>query len=213
MDITQIAKAVAQGVISIPTDFYLGLERTLQDLNLSDGGSRIQQRNLNDDARVVRAVSFLVRNRNTLSKIANIVIDDSLSHLPEPALRKIHSVLIGEATTFSSRLTLQVAISSALGARVTGGMISSLVTRLSLRALTGVMLGGVITQGIISRACDASRRLYSKNHYLWRILRKHDYDMLYFLIEEPLKPFIEMGELVRNSPSRTEDLLRAIESL
>lgn len=92
-------------------------------------------------------------------------------------------------------------------------MMATLVTRLAMRGLTGVMLGGIVTQGIISRACDASRRLNLENPKLWQALRTHDYDMLYFLFEEPLKNFIEMGKILRKDPSRTEDLLRAIENL
>lgn len=75
------------------------------------------------------------------------------------------------------------------------------------------MLGGIVTQGIIARACDASRRLSLENPKLWQALRTHNYDMLYFLFEEPLKNFIEMGKILRKDPSRTEDLLRANENL
>lgn len=89
---------------------------------------------------------------------------------------------------------------------------STLLTRLTLRGLTGVMLGGIVTQGVIARACEASRRLSFENHQLWQVLRIHDYDMLYFLFEEPLKHFIKMGEILRNDPGRTEDLIRAIEN-
>ncbi|MDN4626767.1 hypothetical protein [Erwinia sp. PsM31] len=46
MNATMLAKSIMSGVISVPMDFYLGLERTFQDLNLSDGGRRIQYRNM-----------------------------------------------------------------------------------------------------------------------------------------------------------------------
>lgn len=39
MDVMDAGKAIALGIASIPRDAYLGLERTLQDLNLSDGRS------------------------------------------------------------------------------------------------------------------------------------------------------------------------------
>lgn len=94
-----------------------------------------------------------------------------------------------------------------------GGMITGLVTRLALRGVTGVMLGGIVTQGVIARACDASRRLSMENPALWQKLRIHNYDMLYFLFEEPLKHLIEMGNILRKEPNRTEELLRAIENL
>lgn len=38
MDISQIVKAVGEGIVSLLMDAYLGIERTFQDLNLSGGG-------------------------------------------------------------------------------------------------------------------------------------------------------------------------------
>lgn len=213
MDVAQIAKAVGDGVISIPRDFYLGLERTFQDLNLSDGGYRTQRRNFNDDKRVFHAIEQLIKDRNTIAKVAKIIIDDVLNRLPDPVLKKVHEAVIGSATQFASRTALQVSISTFLGTKVMGGMITGLVTRLALRGVTGVMLGGIVTQGVIARACDASRRLSMENPALWQKLRIHNYDMLYFLFEEPLKHLIEMGKILRKEPNRIEELLRAIENL
>jgi len=95
MDATMLASSVLSGVVSVPMDFYLGLERTFQDLDLSDGGRRIQSRNMHDDVRVGRAVYQAFRDRNKIAKIVNIIIDDSLQYLPEPALRKVYDKLIG----------------------------------------------------------------------------------------------------------------------
>jgi len=63
MDAKMLASSVLSGVVSVPMDFYLGLERTFQDLNLSDGGRRIQSRNMHDDVRVGRAVYQTFRDR------------------------------------------------------------------------------------------------------------------------------------------------------
>lgn len=213
MDVSLIANAVVKGVVSLPCDFYLGLERTFQDLNLSDGGYRIQRRNFNDDRRVVLAIRSLIRDRNTIVQVAKIIIKNVLSHLPEPALKKIHDALITSATTVSSRTALQVSVSTYLGTKVLNGMMTTLVTRLAMRGLTGIMLGGIVTQGVIARACEASRRLSLENPQLWQELYIHNYDMLYFLFESPLKNFIEMGEILRKHPGRAEELIRAIENI
>lgn len=213
MDVSLIANAVVKGVVSLPTDFYLGLERTFQDLNLSDGGYRIQRRNFNDDRRLILAIRSLIRDRNTIVQVAKIIINNVLSHLPEPALKKIHDALITIATTVSSRTALQVSVSTYLGTKVLNGMMTTLVTRLAMRGLTGIMLGGIVTQGVIARACEASRRLSLENPQLWQELYIHNYDMLYFLFEGPLKNFIEMGEILRKHPGRAEELIRAIENI
>jgi len=71
---------------------------------------------------------------------------------------------------------------------------------------------GAHPQGVISRACEASRRLQMQNPELWRKLRVNDDDMLYFLFEEPLQNFIRMGEMLRKNPSASREFINAIEN-
>lgn len=162
MDATILASSVLSGVVSVPMDFYLGLERTFQDLNLSDGGRGIQSRNMHDDLRVGRAVYQAFRDRNKIAKIVNIIIDDSLQYLPEPALRKVYDKLISNATSMTSRTATQLTLSSYLGSKVISGVMLSFISRVTLRGVTGDLTGGVIAQGVISRACEASRRLQTQ---------------------------------------------------
>lgn len=212
MNATMLAKSIMSGVVSVPMDFYLGLERTFQDLNLSDGGRRVQYRNMHDDIRVGRAISNVFRNRNEITKIAKIIIDDSLKNLPEPVLQKVYDKLIGGATSMSSRTTTQFALSSYLGSKVVSGVMLSFISRIALRGLTGTMTGGMVAQGVVSRACEASRRLQMQNPQLWQKLRLNDYDMLYFFFEEPLQNFIKMGETLRRNPTASKEFINAIES-
>lgn len=212
MDATMLASSVLSGVVSVPMDFYLGLERTFQDLNLSDGGRGIQSRNMHDDVRVGRAVYQAFRDRNKIAKIVNIIIDDSLHYLPETALRKVYDKLTGNATSMTSRTATQLTLSSYLGSKVISGVMLSFISRVALRGLTGGLTGGVIAQGVISRACEASRRLQMQNPELWRKLRINDYDMLYFMFEEPLQNFIKMGEMLRKNPSASREFINAIET-
>lgn len=213
MDAKMTVQAIASGLISIPEDIYLGVERTLQDFGLSDGRSFTQRRNMDDDLRVMRALRNLIRDRNTIRKVAELIVNDVLDRLPQPTLQKIHDKLVGGGITFASRAALQIAISTYLGTKVLGGMLLPVMTKLAVRGTTGAMLGGIVTQGLISRACSTSRRLQHENPGLWRRLSVHDYDMLYFLFEEPLKPYIAAGRELRNNPQNTEKFISAIENL
>lgn len=212
MNATMLARSIVSGVASVPMDFYLGLERTFQDLNLSDGGRRIQSRNMHDDIRIGRVVYQAFKDRNEIAKIVKIIIDDSLQYLPEPVLRKVYDTLIGGATSMTSRTATQLSLSSYLGSKVVSGVMLSFISRVALRGLTGGLTGGVIVQGMISRACEASRRLQMQNPELWRKLRLNDYDMLYFMFEEPLQNFIKMGEMLRKNPSASREFIHAIEN-
>lgn len=132
MDAKTLAVSVADGIASLPMDFYLGIERTFQDLNLTDGGRNIQRRNFGDDERMYRALNKLFRNRAILGQIAEMIIKDSLSYLPDPAIKKITDKLIGAAASLGSRQSMQLAITGYLGSKVIGGMMASVITRLSL---------------------------------------------------------------------------------
>jgi hypothetical protein len=111
----------------------------------------------------------------------------------------------------TSRTATQLTLSSYLGSKVISGVMLSFISRVALRGLTGGLTGGVIAQGVISRACEASRRLQMQNPELWRKLRVND-DMLYFLFEEPLQNFIRMGEMLRKNPSASREFINAIEN-
>jgi len=117
MNATMLARSIVSGVASVPMDFYPGLERTFQDLNLSDGGRRIQSRNMHDDIRIGRVVYQAFKDRNEIAKIVEIIIDDSLRYLPEPVLRKVYDTLIGGATSMTSRTATQLSLSSYLGSK------------------------------------------------------------------------------------------------
>lgn len=212
MNGNMLARSIMSGIISVPMDFYLGLERTFQDLNLSDDGRRTQYRNMQDDIRVGRVISRVFKNRNEITNIAKIIIEDSLKNLPEPALKQVYEKLTGGAASMTSRTTTQLALSSYLGSKVVSGVMLSFISRIALRGLTGTMTGGIVAQGVISRACEASRRLARENPDLWRKLRVNDYDMLYFFFEEPLQNFIKMDETLRKSPLSSKEFINAIEN-
>ena len=112
----------------------------------------------------------------------------------------------------TSRTATQLSLSSWLGSKVISGVMLSFISRVALRGLTGGLTGGVIAQGVISRACEASRRLQMQNPDLWRKLRVNDDDMLYFMFEEPLQNFIKMGERLCRNPSATREFIHAIEN-
>ncbi|WP_210452361.1 hypothetical protein [Pantoea ananatis] len=213
MDVKMLATSLGEGLVSLPMDFYLGIERTFQDLNISDGGRATQRRNYYDDQRLVRALMRLFRDRNVLANVAKIIVNDALSKLPEPALQKLHDKLIGGAVKMTSRAALQISITGYLGSKVVSGMLATTITRLSLRLWTGSLVGGIALQGIISRAADASRRLQKENPELWQKLYINDYDMIYFLFEKPLANFLMLSSTLRNNPAQTEQLLREIDNL
>ncbi|WP_145561867.1 hypothetical protein [Yersinia aldovae] len=212
MDTSRFIKAMAEGIKSIPMDLYLGVERTFQDLNLSDGGRYYQQRNMSDDKRFLNAFSNLVRDRFIIAKIADIIINDTLSRLPDETIQQLHQELIYGATGKITRMAAQTMISGYISGRVVSGLAASSVVTLSFRLGTTAMVSIVMLQGIASRASEASRTLARANPSLFNKLKSDDYDMLFFLFEKPFERFIQLSKIAKNNPMALRNFADEIKS-
>ncbi|WP_261371300.1 hypothetical protein [Yersinia mollaretii] len=178
----------------------MGIERTFQDLNLSDGGRFYQNRNMSDDARFVKALNQLFRDRYIIAKVADIIINDTLRRLPDEIIQQLHQELIYGATGKVTRMTAQTLISGYISGKVVSGLVAGIVVRLSLRFGTTIMISGVMFQGVMARACEASRTLARENPALFHRLKPDDYDMLFFLFEKPFERFIQLSHQAKNDP-------------
>ncbi|CNE69534.1 Uncharacterised protein [Yersinia rohdei] len=200
MDSSRFIKAMAEGIKSIPVDLYLGVERTFQDLNLSDGGRYYQQRNMFDDKRFINAFSNLIRDRYIIAKVADIIIHDTLSRLPDEIIQQLYQELIYSATGKATRMSAQTLIAGHISGKVVSGLVAGIAVKLSLRFGTTIMISGVMFQGIMARACEASRILAKENPTLFNKLKPDDYDMLFFLFEKPFERFIKLSKMAKNNP-------------
>ncbi|CNF00277.1 hypothetical protein [Yersinia mollaretii] len=200
MEASRFIKAIAKGIKSIPMDFYLGVERTFQDLNLSDGGRLYQQRNMSDDARFLTAFNHLIRDRHIITKVADIIINDTLRRLPDEIIQQLHQELIYGATGKVTRMAAQTLISGYISGKVVSGFAASTAVTMSFRVGTTAMISIVMLQGIAARASQASRTLAQEHPDLFHRLKPDDYDMLFFLFEKPFERFIQLSHQVKNNP-------------
>ncbi|WP_241610916.1 hypothetical protein [Rosenbergiella epipactidis] len=53
MDSKLLINSILEGIASLPNDIYLGIERTLQDLAILSSDQKLQQRNIDDDKRMI----------------------------------------------------------------------------------------------------------------------------------------------------------------
>ncbi|WP_145561341.1 hypothetical protein [Yersinia bercovieri] len=199
MDSARFIKAMAEGIKSIPMDLYLGVERTFQDLNLSDGGRYYQQRNMVDDKRFLKVFDNLIRDRFIIAKVADIIINDTLSRLPDETIRQLHQELIYSATGKITRMAAQTLISGHISGKVVSGLVAGALVKFSVRFGTTIMISGVMFQGVMARACEASRKLSQESPFLFNKLKPNDYDMLFFLFEKPFERFIQLSKMAKNN--------------
>ncbi len=208
MDAKKIIESIGAGIISVPDDFYLGIERYFQNLS----GSK-SFRNGIEDVRFFSALNKLKKHRYIIKEIAEIIIDDALTYLPDSALQKIKNKLLAGVSGILTRKGIQLAISSYIGVKLTDRIMYSALIKRLIKAGSGITLSGVMLYGIIARAGVSSRKLREKNHHLWGKLYVNDVEMLYFLFEKPLENFIKIGTAFRMGSDETKELLSEIENL
>ncbi|WP_261375874.1 hypothetical protein [Yersinia intermedia] len=153
-----------------------------------------------DDKRFLNAFSNHIRDRFIIAKIADIIIHDTLSRLPDETIQQLHQELIYGATGKITRMAAQTLISGYISGRVVSGLAASSAVTLSFRLGTTAMVSIVMLQGIASRASEASRTLARENPSLFNKLKPDGYDMLFFLFEKPFECFIKLSKMAKNNP-------------
>ncbi|MDQ9474993.1 hypothetical protein ACUNGS_19585 [Serratia sp. IR-2025] len=207
-----LAKAVFDGVVTIPADFYFGLERSFEDLNLTAGGFLYQSRNRAEDERFLRGITQVFRNKNVLFDMVKFIVNDVLEKLPEPAVKKICEGITLSSATYISKTQAQTLISFAIATRVVKSAVSTQLIRFGRFNTIGLIYATMI-QGTIARAARSSRKLLNENPKLYYALKKKNWDMLYFLVESTLDKFLMLDRLYHKDRTTFDKVVHEIENL
>lgn len=176
--------AVAKGFISFPVSFgYLGYD-------FMDAGHRSE--NFDDKMRIAKLVKSGTSSEKLIHAALSVFIDDFTSRINieklTEALKKILGSLAGKFAF----------------TEITGFNIGSAITS---RGLAGILAGGAVGTFIAigaetSRAIYTSRYLRERNPSIYYKLKKMgDLDLLYFLIEDTVKPFEKACEVDNKNPA------------
>ncbi|UJD79850.1 hypothetical protein [Serratia rubidaea] len=212
MQASELAKAVYEGVITIPVDFYFGLERTLEDLNLTAGGFIYQSRNRAEDDRFIKGIIQVAKNSNVLFDMVKFIVGDVIEKLPEPAVKKIAEGVSLTGYTLVSKSQAQAAIAYYIATRVVRGTLSPALIKFG-RLNTLGLISVVMIQGTVARAARSSRKLLNENPKLYYALRARNWDMLYFLVEDALSKFLILDRLYYKDRAAFERVVNEIEKL
>lgn len=164
----------------------MSIERTLQDLAILSSDQKFQQRNIDDDKRMIRALEKIHDNRNYLITMARLIIKNSLSYLPDNLLKEIAGRCIVTSASLLSRQAILLVLSEQIAHSLLKGIVTGALTRLTVRLGVGSLTGGILIQGLLSRAAESSRNLKVKHPTLWVELYNLELDMLYFLFDKPI---------------------------
>ena len=209
MKLWEIGKAVVSGVLQIPADLYYGGRRTLEDVGVF--GAEVRRQNAEERARVGKLIIETIRNRATITRLTEIVVQDFMEKLPDSTQDKLHDSLKLAGIKTASKKGTQLTLSSYIGRKLTEKIVTNLLAKRLAKFGVGVALSAVLIQGMIERASNASQRLAKANPALFRKLKQANLDMIYFMAEEQLAPFVATDVLRLKNPQAFDAFTKQLE--
>lgn len=180
--------AVAKGFISLPVSLgYLGYD-------FIDSGHR--RENLDDKFRLAELVKRVTFNKAIIEKAINVFISD-----------------------FTSRINI-TSIGASLAGNGAGKMLFSQWTSIKLgyviseRAVTA-LFAGTVTGVLLSLGAESSRAIYTSRYLrerdpetYYKLKRMGDLDLIYFLIEDTVKPFEQACRISEHYPQEFDNICK-----
>ncbi|EAA7842716.1 hypothetical protein AYC90_22530 [Salmonella enterica] len=162
------------GIISVPVDLAY-LTRAVFD---TENNFKRQ----GETFRLLNAIKSGLANENNINKAINKILDCFYTYIPEKTREKIYSRIGGSVTgraitnsVISGRIATTIAGRSSLYIKCKGGLIGNIL-----------LLGGMTERAIYS-----SWELNTDCPEIYNLLYPDNLDLLYFLVEPLMAPFIE----------------------
>ncbi|HID4044661.1 TPA: hypothetical protein ACXE9F_001063 [Pluralibacter gergoviae] len=184
---SEIARRIVKIILSPETaiGFYDGILSIPQDIGylaygFIDTDSRYQRET--EKTRMIRAIRYGILENPNFMRTIEIVLNKFNKDIPKEKQDKIYSK------------TLSSVAGRTVGNSVIAGRIATIIAQRSsfIIALRGGVIGNILLAGgMIERCLYTSERLRQYNPDVYYELRQRDYDLLYFLVEPALNPFME----------------------
>lgn len=210
MRVFEIGGAILEGIVMIPVDTYYGVRRTAEDFGAS--GADVRRKNAEERDRVATMIADAVRNRRLIARTVEIAVSDFLDKLPEATQDQIRQSAQNSGVKFGSNKAAQITLSTYLGRKLTERIMAGVVAKRLAKFGVGALLSVVLLQGMMERASNASERLRMANPGLYRRLKQENLDMVYFLTEEELAPFVSTDVARLRSPRALEAFIERLEA-
>ncbi len=218
-----ISVAIGKGVYSVGEDIVHGIERTAEGLGAS-GGDRLAEIGLENEQIVkiiFEALKYPLDEKGPLYKAIKIILLEYYSHFPEETLRIIAKkagvgvgflagrMLIGRQIVGSVTKIILLKMAASQGFKMLSARLG--ISAVATASGIGTVVGLLMVQGVAQRASDGRKSLEESNPFLSRKLKEAGgLDLLYFLIEEPMKKHLNAIKEAVNFPARFEDAAKKV---
>jgi hypothetical protein len=214
--------AIGEGIYSVGEDVVFGIERTAQGLGAS-GSARIVEIGLENEQiakLLIEAIQYPLKEKGPLYKAIKLILLEYYSKFPEETLRIIAEkanigvgflagrMLIGRqiVASVTKRILLKIAASQGFKQLSSKLGLSAAATATGVGAVVGLLM----FQGMLQRASDGRKELEELLPSISQKLKKEgNLDLLYFLIEGPMKKQLDAIKIAISSPKQFEDAARS----
>jgi len=178
-------EAATKGFISFPVGLgYLG--RDFFD-------TEHRRENQDDKYRLARLIKRTTLNKEIIEIVIQPFIDDFISHID---MNKLASFAKNVAGTLSGKFLFSQITGYSIGKAITSQGVASFIS--------GGAVGALLAIGVeASRAIYTSRYLREKNQAMYtKLNRMGDLDLLYYLVEDIVKPYEKACEMAETDPGK-----------
>lgn len=220
-------KKVARGAVSVGKDIYHGADRTIEGLNFFDQDRQVEIAVENE--MVVKLVTNTFKSAvgaasNPLTQLAGAILGAYMITVPDDVIEEMAK----DAGVSYAPTAVGKYLGKLVAAKITERVLRRVVKTKLFKMLAkkiGISAGAAATgvgapisllmwQGMAQKASKASRRLKKIDPKLHRELRrKGGLDMLYFIAEKQLKPYVHGVAMARKNPKVFEFMLRALSAI
>jgi hypothetical protein len=221
--LVDISVAIGKGIYSVGEDIVYGIERTAEGLGAS-GSARITEIGFENEqiVKIIKeAIQYPLEEKGPLYKAIKMILLEYYSNFPEETLRTIAEKAGVGVGFLAGRMLIGRQIVGSVTRRILLKLASSegfklLSTRLGLSVTAtasgvGTVVGLLMIQGVAQRASDGRKRLEISHPDLSKKLKQNGgLDLLYFLIEDPMKKHLNTIKEAVMSPMRFEGAAKKV---
>jgi len=188
MDIKQAALGILDGISSIPNMAYMGMVRSWEGSGLA--GQSAKQRNKAETERFFYMLKSLGNAESPLRRLITIVFTSFYQKLNDEGKEAVNNKLGYGAGSIAGRTAGQITLAQTTASMMLRRLAIDEAYRHFIRFSASASLNVVMLQGIIEESARASRRMKTKYPATYARVSKENLDMVYFLVERQLEPYL-----------------------
>ncbi|MCI8906395.1 MAG: hypothetical protein HFE70_19555 [Enterobacter sp.] len=188
MDVKQVALGILDGISSIPNTAYMGVVRSWEGSGLA--GDSAKQRNQAETERFFYMLKSLGNAESPLRRLITIVFTSFYQKLNDDGKEAVNNKLGYGAGSVGGRTAGQIALAQTTASLMLNRLAIDQAYKHFIRFSASAALNVVMFQGIIEESARASRRMKAKYPSTYARVSKENLDMVYFLVEQQLEPYL-----------------------